>query len=171
MEKHAFDLFADYSQIYLIDAESQGDFSDSWDKQTVENMLAVVPGGIAVSTVRTSTVPVTIEIHAQEPEPNCDAWDHIADCSIDVPAEEIVIMGCTDFPPDAPRINMAPGTYRARIYYANLDKISEDGLKGDDYYKIILWLGEKIEPVVLKKWKNRDAIKATRVTRDIGEQC
>ena len=29
--------------------------------------------------------------------------------------------------------------YRARIYYGGLNSLSEDGLEGDDHYRVVLW--------------------------------
>lgn len=84
-------------------------------------------------------VPVVVEITDSEPDANLSAWDHVNECSLDVPSGRIVIAGCTDYFPDAARIELAPGSYRARLYYGSLDSLSEDGLDGDDNYKVVLW--------------------------------
>lgn len=44
-----------------------------------------------------------------------------------------------DYFPDAARVSLLPGSYRARIYYAHLDSLSEDGLDGNDEYRVVLW--------------------------------
>ena len=44
-------------------------------------------------------------------------------------------------PRDAARIAVVPGTYRARISYGSLDKLSTDGLDGEDHYLVQLWPG------------------------------
>jgi hypothetical protein len=46
---------------------------------------------------------------------------------------------------------MLPGVYRARVFYGKLASLSDDGLEGDDHYRIILWPGSPSTPVVLKQ--------------------
>ena len=150
-EKCEFELFADYHQFYLQDEEADGDLSESWTEQAVETLLALAPGTIGVGTVRNMTVPVTVEVHDSEPKEDSALWEQINECGIDVPSGKIVVAGCTDYFPEAARISVEPGTYRARIYYGDLDTLSEDGLDGDDKYKVALWRGEKIEARVIKQ--------------------
>ena len=150
-EKYEFELFADYHQFYLQDEEAEGDLSDSWTEQAVESFLALAPGTIGVGTVRNMTVHVTIEVHDGEPEKDFALWEQINECSIDVPSGKIVVAGCTDYFPDAARISVELGTYRARVFYGDLDTLSEDGLDGGDKYKVALWRGETIEPKVIKQ--------------------
>ena len=150
-EKYEFELFADYHQFYLQDEEADGDLSDSWTEQATKDLLALAPGTIGVGTVREMDVPVTVEVHSNEPEEDLTLWHHTTECSIDVPSGKIVVAGCTDYFPDAARISVEPGVYRARIYYGELDSLSEDGLDGDDKYKVALWRGETINPKVIKR--------------------
>ena len=150
-ERYEFELFADYHQFYLQDEEAEGDLSDNWTEQAVESLLALAPGTTGVGTVRNMIVPVTIEVHDGEPEKDFALWEQINEWSIDVPSSKIVVAGCTDYFPDAARISVEPGTYRARVFYGDLDTLSEDGLDGDDKYKVALWRGERIEPKVIKQ--------------------
>jgi hypothetical protein len=115
-------------------------------------MLIVTPGNIFVGTVRNMTVPVDVEIHEAEPVDNLDSWDHVNECSIEIKSGRIAIAGCTDYYPDAPRITISPGIYRARIYYGDLEALSDDGLEGDDHYQVILWPSVFKPPIVLKQW-------------------
>lgn len=150
-EKYEFELFADYHQFYLQDEAADGDLSESWTEQAVETLLALAPGTIGVGTVRNMEVPVTVEVHDSEPEENFALWEQINECSINVSSGKIVVAGCTDYFPDAARILVEPETYRARVFYGDLDTLSEDGLDGDDKYKVALWCGEAIEPRVIKQ--------------------
>jgi hypothetical protein len=150
-EKHEFDLFADYYQFYLQDEQADGDLSDSWTEQAIKDSLALTLGTIGIGTASNMDVPVTVEVHNSEPENDFDEWDRIIECSIDVPSGKIVIAGCTDYFPDAARISIEPGVYQARIFYGELDSLSEDGCDGNDKYKVALWLGETINPKVIKK--------------------
>jgi hypothetical protein len=94
---------------------------------------------------------MSFELLAQEPEQDFEAWDQVTECSIEVPSGRLVIAGCTDYFPDAARIEVAAGTYRVRVSYGGLDTLSEDGLDGDDHYRVQLWMASKIEPRVLKE--------------------
>ena len=63
----------------------------------------------------------------------------------------IVVAGCTDYYPDAARIEVVPGIYEAVICYSKLGSLSEDGLDGGDSYHVHLFPGRQIEPAILKR--------------------
>ena len=151
MRKFDFHVFADYFQFYLQDEAADGNLGDSWTDEAVSRLLAIAPGTVGVGTVRNMQVPVSVEVLDAQPEPDFEAWDHIAECSIEVPSGRIVIAGCTDYFPDAARIEVYPGDYRVRVSYGSLDKLSEDGLDGEDHYRVQLWQSPAIEPRVLKQ--------------------
>lgn len=138
-QRHDFKLFADYFQFYLQDEGASGDLSESWTPEAVDRLLALAPGTIGVGTVRNMEVPVVVEIADRALQDDWSEWDQVNECSIDVPSGRLAIAGCTDYFPDAARIDLPPGTYRVRIYYGNLRSISPDGLKGEDHYKLALW--------------------------------
>ena len=129
-KRFEFTLLADYFQFYLQDEDVTGDLSDSWTEEAVNRLLAIAPGTIGVGTARNMIVPVEIEISDVEPNEETDAWDQVNECSLEVQSGRIVVAGCTDYFPDAARIDVAPGFYRARIYYGNLNLLSNDGLEG-----------------------------------------
>ncbi|MFN5713043.1 MAG: hypothetical protein ACK463_00385, partial [Bradyrhizobium sp.] len=87
----------------------------------------------------------------REPDDDSAGWDHIVEASLDVASGRIAIAGCTDYFPDAARIDVAPGTYRLRVSYGALDTLSEDGLEGDDHYRLQLWPAPSIAVRVLKQ--------------------
>ncbi|HEY8920555.1 MAG TPA: hypothetical protein VIM87_29150 [Chitinophaga sp.] len=150
-------LFADYFQFYIQDENAAGDLSNSWTQEAVDRLLALAPGTIGVGTVRNMHVPVIVKIFDSEPEMIVDN-EHIAqinECNLDTNTGRLVLAGCTDYFPDAIRIEVTPGIHRARIYYGNLDKISEDGLDGEDFYEIHLWRTNKNEPLLIVKDRNR----------------
>ncbi len=151
LEKYDFELFADYHQFYIQDEEVEGDLSDSWTKQANEILLAVAPGTVGIGTKRDMDVPVTIEIHDNEPDEAEEDWDQINECSIEIKSGKLVVAGCTDYFPDAERIEIKPSIYRVRVFYGGFDTLSEDGLDGDDQYKVILWKDNIIEPRVLRR--------------------
>jgi hypothetical protein len=140
------DLFADYFQFYIRDEKVDGDLSDKWTTEAVEQLLATTEGTIGVGTVRNMNVPVTIKTFDKEPSFLIDdenTIEQINECDIEVSSGRIAIAGCTEYFPDAKRLELKNGVYRARIYYGNLDKLSEDGLDGEDFYEIHLWLTDK----------------------------
>jgi hypothetical protein len=154
MRGFEYKLFADYYQFYLQDECVTGDLSDSWTQEAIDRLLAVAPGTIGVGTVRNMTVPVVVEIADTEPDEDTTKWDQVNECSFEVQSGRIVVAGCTDYFPEAARIDVEPSSYRARIYYGSLDALSKDGLEGDDHYRIVLWPGVPGPLRVLKQRRN-----------------
>jgi hypothetical protein len=150
MVTRRFELFADYFQFYVQDEKAAGDLSDSWTPDAVARLLATAPGTVGVGTVRNVDVPVEIEVSNSEPDTDLSAWDQINECSVEVPSGRLVVAGYTDYFPDAERIDLAPGTYRVRVFYGSLDSVSDDGLDGSDHYRLVLWPGTPCEVTVLK---------------------
>jgi hypothetical protein len=151
------ELFADYFQFYLQDESADSNLGDKWTKEAVDILLALADGTIGIGTVRNMDVPINIKIFNEEPQilkDDHDLFGQINECDIEIKSGRIVVAGCTDYFPDAKRINVESGIYRTRIYYANLEKISEDGLVGEDFYEIHLWLTNKKDDLkVIKKRK------------------
>jgi len=143
-------VFADYYQFYLLDESVDEDFGALWDDEAVERLLAVGRSSIGVGTARNMAVPVAVSLFEEAPELDPDAWDMVNECSLALRSGRLVILGGTDYLPDAPRLPVAPGDYRVRISYAGLDTLSEDGLDGDDFYRIDLWPAP-LGPLVIRK--------------------
>lgn len=156
IQRYHFKLFADYYQFYLQDEPVRGCFGNSWTKAAVKRMLAITDGAIGVGTSRNMKVPVEIEIRDSAPKDSFDRWDKVNECSIEVKSGRIVVAGCTDYSPDAARIHVVPGMYRARIYYGKLDALNPNRLEGEDHYRIALWLGTQTQPKVLKQRRSRN---------------
>jgi hypothetical protein len=158
MNEYNLELFADYFQFYLKDEQVPGDLSDQWTENAVKILLATAEGTIGVGTVRNMTVPVNIKIFETDPVLLSDKqniFDQINECDIEVSSGKIVVAGCTDYFKEAKRIELLNGIYRARIYYGNLDKLSEDGLDDEDFYEIHLWkTNMKTNLTVLRAWSN-----------------
>jgi hypothetical protein len=132
-------LFADYNQFYLQDDDERfGDLSDGWTPEATEHMLAAGDHVLGVGTVRNMNVPVQVTVDAQLPELIPSEWDKINRTSLICDTGRIVVAGCTDYFPDARRIQVPPAHYEVLIGYRNLKSLSEDGLEGDDSYHIFL---------------------------------
>ena len=148
-----YEIFADYHQFYLKDDDlSFGDLSEAWTQEATDRLLAVAPHVIGVGTVRNTTVPVSVVVHESQPKDSPDEWDHITTASLRIDTGRIVVAGCTDYYPDAARLEVAPGVYEVVICYSKLGSLSENGLDGEDSYHVHLFPGREIEPVILK-WR------------------
>jgi hypothetical protein len=140
------ELFADYFQFYIQDENASGYSGDIWTDHAIKIMLATADGTIAIGTVRNMVVPVYIRILSSSPEMKVSDDENeiglINECDLKVSSGQIVIAGCTDYFPEAKRIKLNAGLYRVRVYYFNLDKLSENGLEGKDLYEVQLWPAE-----------------------------
>ena len=144
-------MLADYYQFYIQDEAADGNLSEAWTDEAVDRLLALAPGTVGVGTARNVDVPVTIDILDQEPALDVGKFDHVVECSISVQSGCIVAAGCTDYFPEAARINVLLGPYRVRVSYEELiSSLSADGLNGDDHYHLQLWPAP-LGPVVILK--------------------
>ena len=153
-ETYAFVINAWYYQFYLEDANSHPAYEALWTQHTYEDRLAAGPGIIAVGTARYGVgIPLLIEVRDGElPLEAYPEWEHVVECSIHAASGRLQLTNPNSFGTGVPQIDIAPGMYRARIYYAGLDSIRGGGdLDGDDHYRIVLWPGSAIEPIVLKR--------------------
>lgn len=153
---HAFDLLADYFQFYIEDEAadvSPDEAGDAWTPEAIRNLLAPARGSVRVGTVRNTTVPVELRVEAEEPATAVNDCDHVAEASIEISSGRLVIAGNSDYWPDAPRIDLAPGSYRVRVLYRGLVTVSEDGLAGDDSYALFLWPAEPAPVRVIKRYE------------------
>ncbi|WP_299081918.1 hypothetical protein [uncultured Ruegeria sp.] len=146
-----FELFADYFQFYVQDEQSDGIDGDSWTDVAINSRLALEANAFAVSTARNMEVPVRIVVSDRSPDLDLSLWNHVVEFSIGVPSGRLVFAGCTDYYPDAERLAIESGCYEVRVLYANLDKLSDDGLDGNDHYRVELWKGHSRKLKVVKQ--------------------
>lgn len=156
MSRFYFRVFADYFGFELLDDGALLP-PDRINQETIANRVATSQGVINVTTQRNYYVPVVIEILAagllEDHHPN-ETWDHVVECSIEITSGRLVVLGTTDYYPDAPRIPIQPGTYQATIYSGGLSTLSEDGLRGEDVYWIVLQPGPAVETRVIKRFSD-----------------
>ncbi len=150
MQQQTFNLFADYNQFYLWDEDINPDTPTKWTDEDVARRLKVAPNIVVVCPIRNTTVPVTVEIHDAEPSSDVEKWDHIAECSLDLPSGKLQIHECTGG--SVARFTVPPGTYRVRVFYGALGQLCDDGLEGKDHYSVVLWLAPPIELRVIKQY-------------------
>lgn len=139
MKSFELALFADYFQFYVQDEPVSGDLSEAWTEEATDRLLAVAPGTVGIGTVRNMDVPVEVQVRDSEPDDDFAEWDHVVEASVDIASGRMVVAGCTDYFPDAMRIEVSPATYRVRVCYGALGTVSANGLEGDDRYRLQLW--------------------------------
>ena len=154
---HRFTVFADYFQFVLMDENSQDDFSVIWTEEALHRMLAVAPTAVCPGTLRNVDVSVEIEILDQAPAIELSAWDNAVEASINIPSGKLVVMGCTGYLPDAPRISVSPGSYQLLSLAGGIDTIQTEWEPAEDLYRVSLWPGPVREPNLLKRWQRAAA--------------
>jgi hypothetical protein len=155
MTVHDFELFADYHQFYLWDAGVNPQAPEDYTADDVRRLVKVAPNIVVIQPVRNMTVPVELEICAEDPGFDDCRWDHIAECSLDLPTGNLQVHECTGGP--VLDVRVAPGTYRVRALFAALGTLSDNGLEGADHYRIVLWPGSEVPLRIMKQWRGKIA--------------
>jgi hypothetical protein len=139
MAQFELQIFADYHQFYIQDDDDRfGDLSEAWTDDAVDKLLAVSDHVVGIGTVRNSDVPVIVETCAELPELRADEWDRINRTTLDCDTGRLAVAGCTDYLPEAFRLEVEPGTYDVLVGYRNLDDVSPNALDGNDSYHIFI---------------------------------
>lgn len=152
------ELFADYHQIVLSDA-GEPPWPDDYSEEILWRRVMIAPGVLIIHTARNMMVPVRAELHAARPPVDVEAFDHVAETAIDCPSGKLILAGLTHFAIDKP-LHVPDGRLGVLITFANLGKLSFDGLEGEDSYVIHLWpdLNAALALKVLKQyddWQGR----------------
>lgn len=177
IRRYHFDIFADYHQVYLEDcqlmeeeiaglvydpAETAEQFAARMQRleQSDERItsfftpeaqarhLGIAHGTLCIHTARYVEVPVRVEVRDTPELVDWTGWDFVVEASLDVPSGCLVIHGPAGELED-PHIALAPGTYRARVYYGGIATVSGDALEGADHYLVMLWPAPSAQPIVL----------------------
>lgn len=148
IRKFGFEIYADYNQFYLECESSSHQTDEVWDIENIafNRMLGVGDKLIAVGTARYRTVPITIEFHDSEPILELEKYSRVNECSLEVASNKLILSGCTEYLPDAARIEIEPANYRVRICYGNAEDVSDDW-EGDDFYILQLWKNDEFQAV------------------------
>ncbi|MGY4932547.1 hypothetical protein ACWD7T_15800 [Streptomyces sp. 900116325] len=157
-ETAEFTLFADYFQIHVADAEIVWDLSDAWTSQAVADQLAVAHGALGIGTVVNVNVTVTVEALSMEARDDSAEFDHVVEASLQVPSGQLVVLGCTDYFPDADRFEVPAGWTRLRVSRSNLGPAAEADVDSDESpetterVRIQVWPAPEAESEVIKRW-------------------
>ncbi|SCF44008.1 hypothetical protein GA0070561_0184 [Micromonospora saelicesensis] len=168
MDSLDVELFADYHQIHLSDDGSAGDLSEAWTDQAVVDRLAVVDDAMAIGTSVNVTVAVRVEVLDAPPAADLADYDHVVEGSMQVRSGRIVVMGCTDYEPDAVRVPVPVGPVRVRAASSNLAEAERVGVDSDEApqtmerLRVQVWPAPREEPVVLKRWVGESGLRQDR---------
>ncbi|MFF1730343.1 hypothetical protein [Streptomyces sp. NPDC058247] len=151
-------LFADYFQIHVSDADSDGDLSDAWTDQAVSDHLAVAPDALGIGTAVNVNVSVTVIVLPQEPSDDGSEFDHVVEASLDVSSGRMMVLGCTDYAPDAATFQVASGWNRVRVCRGNLARATQADVDSDESpettekIRIQVWAAPESPAKVTKRW-------------------
>lgn len=126
------ELFADYHQIHLFDDGSTADLGGTWTDQATFDRLAVAGDAMAVGTSVNVNVAVTVDVLAAAPPDDHPDFDHVVEASLLIRSGRLVIMGCTDYEPDAARFAVPAGEVRIRAASSNLAEAERLGIDSDE---------------------------------------
>lgn len=151
-------LFADYFQVHVSDADSEGDLSDAWTDQAVADHLAVARDALGIGTTVNVNVSVTVAVLMQEPSEDSSEFDHVVEGSLCVPSGRLAVLGCTDYAPDAATFDVPPGWNRVRVSQSNLDRAVQADVDSDESpettekIRIQVWPASKGPAKLIKRW-------------------
>jgi hypothetical protein len=137
-----------------MDDGADDDTSEIWTEKALDLKLALAENTIAVGTFRNVDVKFEIEIHESEPVVNLDDWDHASKGYFKVKSGNCAVFGCTDYLPDAARIEIPIGNYSVLSLAKGLDSITTEWDDADDFYKIVLWPSPQKEHEGIKRDKS-----------------
>lgn len=146
-------LFADYFQIHLQDEQCESDLGEAWTEQACLDGLAVAHGIVGIGTAVNWDVGVEVVVLASEPRDDSSAYDHVVEASIQVPSGRLVVMGCTDDGPDAPRFEVQTGWNRIRASRSNLAAaVPASHEEPVENVRLQAWPGPESDPRIIKRW-------------------
>jgi hypothetical protein len=145
-----YEIFADYFQFYLWDEGERPEAPTDYTEEDIRRRIKAAPFMVVIQPVRNMDVPLEVEVAETSPALVLEGWDHIAEASIELPSGRLEIHESTGGSIDV--LPLLPGTYRARAYFGGLNTLSDDGLDGDDHYRIVLWRAPFAPIEVLKQY-------------------
>jgi hypothetical protein len=168
-------LLADYHQIHVCDEASENDLGEAWTEQAVDDCLAVNADIVGIRTEVNVFVSVSVEVLQAAPSDDSAAFDHVVEASFHNVSGRLVVMGCTDYMPDAERFAVPSGWLRLRAAQSNLPAASRAGVASDEAPETIqrvrlqVWPAARDDLVVIKRWSPEHGVPV--VGRSAGSQA
>lgn len=155
VQEFQVEVFADYHQFYVQDGGVNPDAPTDWTDEDVESRAKVSQNVVVICPVRNMTVPVSVEVYDSQPSYELSHVDHAIRCSLALPTGGLQIHECTGG--ERLRVSITPGTYGVIALFTGLSLLSEDGLEGEDAYRVLLWPASAMPLEVLKRWDENAA--------------
>lgn len=150
IKKH-YEIFADYHQFYLMDAEKNPCMPDEYTNKDIQRRIKAGKNIVVIHLEINTTVPVDLEILDSAPSESFENWSHIVEASLDLPSGKLQIEECCGETKDI--LVLPSGSYRIRAFYGDFDKLNFNGLEGNDHYKIVMWEAPLEDVRVLKQYE------------------
>lgn len=154
MAVHRFTIFADYFQFIVQDESSKDDFGTLWNDAAVATMVAAGETALSLGTLRNVDVPVELHVVEAPPEIDLNNFDHAVEGAFTSPTGKIAVMGCTEFFPDASRLEIRPGSYSFIYLVSGVRTIRTEWDLADDLYSLYIWPAARRELHLLKRWES-----------------
>ncbi|UUU44373.1 hypothetical protein [Streptomyces sp. NBC_00162] len=160
------ELFADYFQIHVLDDDSEATetgIGDVWTEQAVLDGLGVAEHALAIGTAVNVTVDVTVGLLPGQPDDDSCDFDHVVEASLNLASGRLVVLGCTEYVPDAARFDMPAGWTRIRTSRRNLEAAAfpdldcEDEPEDMEEIRIQAWPAPHSQPHIIKRWTPPEA--------------
>ncbi|MFJ4538375.1 hypothetical protein ACIP39_20820 [Streptomyces tibetensis] len=142
----------------MTDADADGDLSDAWTDRAVADHLAVARDALGIGTAVNVNVSVTVVVLAQEPSDDCAEFDHVVEAGLEVSSGRLMVLGCTDYAPDAATFEVPPGWNRVRVSRGNLaragraDVDSDKGPETTEQVRVQVWPAPESPAKIIKRW-------------------
>jgi len=143
-------VFADYHQFYLADGGTQWLAPEDWSDNDLQNGGKVTDSVVAVAPARNMNVPVEVEVFTEAQAIELQESDHAFSCSLRLPTGHLQLHECTG--PERLYLSVPQGQYEVVALFSGLARITDDGLEGEDSYRIMLWPGARRDFKVLRQW-------------------
>ncbi|WP_030718132.1 hypothetical protein [Streptomyces sp. NRRL S-237] len=155
------ELFAGYFQIHVLDDASEATatgIGDVWTEQAVLDGLGVAEHALAIRTAVNVTVDVTIDLLTGRPDDDSDDFDHVVEAGLNLASGRMVVLGCTDYIPDAARFDMPAAWTRIRTSRRSLEAAAfpdldcEDEPEDMEEIRLQAWPAPHALPDIIKRW-------------------
>ena len=110
-----FRVTADAHQYYLLDEQISAPYPEDITDADLARGFKAVPFLVAVYTSSDGSVEVQVERTDRAPALDDAAWLRIFECPLQLPSGRLVVAGPSSFLPECPRLDVPPGSYRARV--------------------------------------------------------
>jgi hypothetical protein len=151
-------LCAEYHQFYLLDEVAKPRIPEDMTDAELISRVMVRPHLVVVLTFQPNLVTVALEAVGAEPPLDLEAWDHVAECDLELLSGQLAVDRCVGTV--AARLSVPPGAYRVRVCLGGIRDWADvpDGEDAPERYQVSLWPGSSAPLVVRKQWGGRVSV-------------